>query len=235
MRQVFNVIPYFSPTESERIISIYKKYGTIRKVKKGNVLKEGGESNKLFLVKSGLCVYSVNYLLEKPRALCFILPGCTIGDITCLTNETVNVTSIALRDSEVYVVPPDTLYRHMRENFDLTMEAVRKAIHKEECCLESMLANFTLEHEERLKVFYKAMLHALNVELNTDWVKIPLKLSNEEIGILTHATRVTINRIHLKWQQNNLFRKSDDGRYINIKLLDNIYDWKDYTQFTGEK
>lgn len=228
MRQVFNTPPYILPMEDERVISLCHQFGTLRFVKKGNILKDGGEQNRLFLLKSGLCLYMVNYMLEKPRVLGLLLPNRTMGDITCISGEIVNVTTVAIRDSEVLVVPPETLLDAMKRDFDLSKSITKKIIQKQECHIEGMLANFTLERAERLKVFYKVLLLEYNAFSNESWLKLPIKLSNEELGKIIHATRVTVNRIHLKWTEENVYKKENGNRYLAHSLFTNIYDWTDY-------
>ena len=228
MRQVFNALPYILPVEDDKVINLCRKFGTLRFVKKGTVLKGGGEENRLFLLKSGLCMYMVNYMFEKPRALGLLLPNRAMGDLTCISGEIVNVTTVAIRDSEVLVVPPKILLNAMRNDFDISISITKKIIQKQECHIEGMLANFTMEHTDRLKIFYKALLLSYNVFSNENWLKLPIKLSNEELGKIIHATRVTINRIHLRWKEENFYKKENGNYYLAHGLFTNIYDWNDY-------
>lgn len=228
MRQVFNALPYIIPPEDIEIAAIYEKYGTLRKIKKGVILKDGGDANKLYFLKSGLCMYMINYYLEKPRTLALILPGRAMGDITCVSGEKVNVTTIALRDSEVLVIPPEVLKNEMKENFDISFKVTKKIIAKQECHLEGMIANFTTTHEERLATFYKALILSFGKISDDMWQKLPLKLSNEEIGSIIHGTRVTVNRLHLKWNSEGKYKKEGKAVLINKSIFDLTHDWHDF-------
>lgn len=228
MRQVFNALPYIIPPEDMEIAAIYEKYGTLRKIKKGVILKDGGDANKLYFLKSGLCMYMINYYLEKPRTLALILPGRAMGDITCVSGEKVNVTTIALRDSEVLVIPPEILKNEMKENFDISFKVTKNIIAKQECHLEGMIANFTTTHEERLATFYKALILSFGKQSDDMWQKLPLKLSNEEIGYIIHGTRVTVNRLHLKWNVEGKYKKESKTVFINKSIFDLTHDWHDF-------
>lgn len=224
MRQVFNAYPYILPVEDSKIIDIYERYGSARRIKRGEVIKSGGDTNRLYLLKKGLCIYMINYMSDKPRALALLLPLRAMGDITCISGEVVNVTTTALRESEILVIPPDILKSRMREDFEISELVTKKVIQKQECHLEGMIANFTLSHEERLIIFYKALLLTFGKDIK-EWEKLPLRLSDEELGSIIHGTRVTVNRIHMKWQEEGYFKKDKCGIYINNSLFDGIYDW----------
>lgn len=226
MRQVFNALPYILPAEDQAVAAIFEKFGVIRKIKKGIILKDGGESNKLYMLKNGLCSYMINYYLEKPRVLALILPDRAMGDITCISGEKVNVTTVAMRPSEVLVIPPETLKNEMSKDFDVSMKVTKKIIAKQECHLEGMIANFTATHEKRLAIFYKALILSFGNITDNEYQKLPLKLSNEEIGAIIHGTRVTVNRIHLKWTLEGDYKKDGKDIFITKRILDDVYDWR---------
>lgn len=226
MRQVFNQYPWIPPEELEVVRKIYFKYGRLHRITKNSILKCGGECNKLFYLKKGLCMYFVNYDQEKPRALSIIPPGRAMGDLTCLTGEIVNVTTVIKRDSEVLVIPPDILKKEMENDFELTQAVIKTAIAKQECHLEGMIANFTLDYENRLIALFKAIIYSYGEE-KQEFTKVPLRLNNSELGMVISSTRVTVSRILSKWMEQDLMRKEGKYLYISSSLLDSSYDWRD--------
>lgn len=102
MRQIFRTLPWIHPSEPEVLQTLYRKYGRKIHVKKGETLKSGGEAPVLFFLEKGLAAYWVNRTTPGHTAiLSLIIPGRTMGDITCFSGERVNVTSRTLQDSDV--------------------------------------------------------------------------------------------------------------------------------------
>jgi len=227
MRQVFNQYPWIPPEEQEVVRKLYYKYGRLQRVKKNKILKCGGECNKLFYLKKGLCMYMVNYDQDKPRALAIIPPGRAMGDLTCLSGEIVNVTTVVKRDSEVLIIPPDILTKCMKQDFDVSQAIIKTTIAKQECFLEGMIANFTLDYEDRLRTLFKSLIISFQCPIE-DFTKVPLALNNTELGDIINSTRVTVSRILTKWQREGLARKEEKQLYLSQKLFNDLYDWQDY-------
>ena len=227
MRQVFNALPWIPPREYEAIEKIYYKHGRIHRFTKNSILKCGGECNKLFFLKKGLCCYLVNYNREKPRMMALLPPGRAMGDLTCMTGDIVNVTTYALRDSDVLTLPPDILEKYMQKDFSLAKAVLKTAVAKQECHLEGMIANFTLTPEERLKLFFKVMLAAAGKE-EAEWNVMPLKLKIEEYGLIINATRVTVSRMISRWKEAGLIKKESGSIVVNKVLISDVYDWHNH-------
>lgn len=227
MRQVFHPLPWFYPEDNHRLKELYHKHGHTVEYKKGTILKSGGQSRKHFHLAQGLCSYFINYAEGKPRSFALILPGASMGDITCITNERVNVTTRVMRDSKILVVPPDLLVKEMSKDAKLAIEVNIHMMHKQESSLEATIANFTYEPPMRLKIFMKAMLVRFNGGMN-EWNKLPLIFTNEEFGMMVDSTRVTINRILSTWQKDGLIKKEGKQIIAHESLFADIYDWHDY-------
>ena len=54
MRQIFFALPYVCPREPARIADLIREHGTLRDVAAGEVLKRGGDANRLFLLEEGI-------------------------------------------------------------------------------------------------------------------------------------------------------------------------------------
>ena len=117
MRQIFRTLPWIHPSEPEVLQTLYRKYGRKIHVKKGETLKSGGEAPVLFFLEKGLAAYWVNRTTPGHTAiLSLIIPGRTMGDITCFSGERVNVTSRTLQDSDVWIVKrSDLLAEYLRD------------------------------------------------------------------------------------------------------------------------
>ena len=97
---------------------------------------------------------------------------------------------------------------------------------KQECSIEAMVANFTLEPAERLRRFSKVLLISYDVPISdTEWNRIPLDLTNEQYEAWVNLTRVSVSRIFSDWISKGLLYKSGRNVYVKAKLFENIYDW----------
>ncbi len=230
MRQVFHTFPWIHPDESPEIKGIYARYGHSHLIRKGEIVKSAYDTNRLFYLKKGLCAYYINFNVGKPRVLSLIVPGRVMGDITCITGERVNVTTRAMRDSELLVIPPQVLLQEMRVDVSHALLVTRSIIGKQESHLEGMIANFTLQPDERLRVFIKVLLLTYRRQVDEGWNEIPLTLSQEEYGEITHVTRVTVSRIFSRWRKNGWM--SQQGRHLQVHsdLFSQLYDWVDAYQ-----
>ena len=57
MRRIFEQLPYFLPAEPAPFARLFLTEGIRREVAKGELLKRGGESQRLFLLSRGFCAY----------------------------------------------------------------------------------------------------------------------------------------------------------------------------------
>lgn len=228
MRQVFQQKPWIYPKDPPELQRLYHTYGRAVSYKKGAILKNRGESQKLFHLTEGICMYYANYAEGNPRALSIILPQRTMGDITCITQERVNVTSIVLRDATVLVVPPDILLESMKKDAELATKICRHMLAKQECSLEAIIANATCEPAMRLKILLRAILLEHQDNIGNGWYPLPLTLTHEEYAEIINVTRVTISRILSHWQDENLIRRENRQIIINGALFADIYDWLNF-------
>ncbi len=226
MRQIFQPLPWIHPPELPALIDIYRRCGLRRSVSRGEVLKSGGESPKLFFLEKGLCAYQIaEEIKDRPSVLSLILPGRTMGDITCLTGDCVNVRSIAWQKSTVLEVDPCAVHEECLLHPALTFELARHIVRKEESHLEGMVANFTLAPSMRLKIFLRVLFEGYGLKLHADSNVVPLLLTSEKIGNVINLTRVSVSKIFSSWQREGLLERRGKTTLVKPELFDDIYDW----------
>lgn len=228
MRQVFHQKPWIYPKDPLALRQLYHSHGRLVHYKKGTIIKNRGESQKLFHLVKGMCMYYANYAEGSPRALSLILPERTMGDITCITKERVNVTSIVIRDADILVIPPDILLSSMEQNAQLATQICQHMVAKQESSLEAIIANATCEPAMRLKILLKSILLEYQQDIADGWHVLPLVMTHEEYAEIINVTRVTISRILTHWQSEQLIRRENKRIIVNSHLFDDIYDWLNY-------
>lgn len=230
MRQVFNALPWLPPAEHPKVCELFEKFGRHQTIAKSTILKGGGDENRLFFITKGLCLYFVNYSQGKTSIMALLLPHRSICNLSCISGDKVNVTTYAKSGTELLSISPEQYRRFIRENSDIAEIAMKAIIAKQESQLEGLIANSTLEPEDRLKTFYKALYSSYNLLGQKTLLEAPLKLTNEELGMIISASRVTVNRIQNKWIQSGLAEKLGGRIYLHAALFNDIADWHDHLE-----
>lgn len=236
MRQIFTSLPYVLPPDPPEIAALYHAHGTLRTVKKGEILKRGGEAAKLFYLVQGLAAYFVAAeLTGRPTILALLPPRRAAGDLTAAIGNRCNVETKMLTDGEVLVLPAVLLSEALRRNGRLAEIVVQSVIAKEECHIEGMVANFTLSPEQRLKVFFQSALTQWRKEekeagRNPDeepslWQQIPYRLSAEMLGQIVNLNRVSVAKILSAWFHAGTARREGPDLFVREELFDDVYDW----------
>lgn len=227
MRQIFKTLPWVPPKELPETLSLFRQYGVPATIPSGHLLKAKGAEKKLFLITGGAAAYYVaDRYKSHPSLLSLLIPGCSACDLSVITGDRVNVTTRAIGSCDVLVMQPHILIDYMTEHGDFAFKEARHVTRKQECSIEAMVANFTLEPQERLRRFLKVLLLSYEIPLSEDgWNKIPLDLTNEQYGAVVNLTRVSVSRIFSDWIAKELLYKSGRNVFVKAKLFENIYDW----------
>lgn len=229
MRQIFQPFPYFLPADPEPVRRHFETTGSIRRVKKGEVLKRGGEDAKLFFLTKGLCAYQLDGTASgRTVHLAIIPPGRAMGDLTASVHARANVVTVALEPSEVLVTAPGELTRAMRDGRVPPETEIANVIAKEEALLEGMTANFTLPPEMRLRVFFKAMARSWGLATEPDddgLLTLPLTVTAETIGAVLNMNRVSVSKIFGKWTAAGLAKREGRSWCVSTELFRDLYDW----------
>ncbi|WP_411703886.1 Crp/Fnr family transcriptional regulator [Edaphovirga cremea] len=228
MRHIFHQKPWIYPKDPAELRALYQQHGTLVHYRKGTIIKNRGESQKLFYLVNGLCMYYANYVENNPLSFSLVLPERTMGDITCITKQQVNVTTIVIRDADILLVPPDILLKAMQQDAELAIKICRHVVAKQESSLEAVITNMTCEPAIRLKILLKSILLESYVGIKEGWYTVPLTLTHEEYGQIINVTRVTISRILAHWQSAGLICRENKTIIVNHLLFDDVYDWLSY-------
>ena len=226
MRRIFEQLTCFLPAEPAPFARLFLTEGIRREVAKGELLKRGGESQRLFFLESGLCAY---YAAEaenhRPTILSVLLPGRAMGDLTASVGTRCNVFTRALEKSVVRVVPPAVLTAALMKDPALAQLEIRSVIAKEESILEGMTANFIRPPAERIVICAKALCRAKNVSPSSGWHRLPLTISAERIGEIVNLNRVSVARQMSSWMKADLVRRDGRKLLFSDQLFAAVDDW----------
>lgn len=227
MRQIFHALPWIPPKEPKEVADIFYQYGVPLVYRSGQLLKNRGENNKLFLITKGAAAYYIaDRYKSHPSVLNLLIPGRSACDLSALTETKVNVTTRAIGHCEVLAMHPQLISKFMVDHPNFSLSYSKHVVFKQECSIEAMVANFTLEPAERLRRLLKVLLISYEKEIIEDsWMRIPLDLTNEQYGSVVNLTRVSVSRLFSDWSSKGLLKKSGRTVYVMSRLFDNMYDW----------
>lgn len=227
MRRIFTPYPYFLPAEPAPLVELFRRHGTPRKVGKGELLKRGGEEQKLFLLEEGLCAYyAAEALNHRPSILSVLLPGRCMGDMTASIRTRCNVFTRTLSSCRVLVIPPEALAGAIERTPELAQIEIRNVIAKEESIVESMAANFLRSPQERLVIYAKVLCRVMEVEPDeASWSRLPLALPAEVVGEIVNLNRVSVARQLSRWMQAGVVRREGRRLSFHQRLFDAVEDW----------
>lgn len=227
MRQIFHALPWIPPKEPDTVIKLFHEYGVPLTFHSRQLMKAKGENNKLYLVTKGAAAY---YIADQHKShasvLNLLIPNRAACDLSALTGTKVNVMTRAIGTCEVLSMSPNVIPNYMREHAEFGLEMAKHVTIKQECSIEAMVANFTLEPADRLRTLLKVLLLSYDKPIVPDeWLRIPLDLTNEQYGSIVNLTRVSVSRLFSDWSAKELFRKSGRNVFVRSELFDGIYDW----------
>lgn len=99
---------------------------TSRIVKKGEPLFEEGDHLKgVFCIREGACKLTKLSSNGKNHIVKFITKGDLLGQRSVISDESVNLSAVAVNDMEVCFIPRDEIMESFRGNPDFSVEVVR--------------------------------------------------------------------------------------------------------------
>lgn len=228
MRQIFHSLPWIPPKEPPELQKLYRDYGVPVSFKSQELLKHNGDPSKLFYITKGAAAYYIaDHQLSHSNVLELIIPDRTACDLSAITRTKVNVATRALGPCEALMIPPQIIREEMMKDAKFATLVAEHGILKQECGLEAMVANFTLEPAVRLKTLLKVILISYEQSISDGWNKLPINLNNEQFGSIVNLTRVSVSRIFSQWIAEGLMQKTKKSIEVKEKLFNDVYDWLD--------
>lgn len=95
-------------------------------IKKGQPIFEEGETlNGIFCIKDGVCKLSKLSSNGKDQIVKLVKPGELLGQRSMISEESANLSAIALEDMEVCFVPKNEILQFFNQNNDFSMNVMK--------------------------------------------------------------------------------------------------------------
>lgn len=227
MRQAFRMRPWVFPAEPQAIREIFERSGEERRYAKGVLMPHGGKDPDAVVgfLTSGLAAVSALGPDGAPHIFGLIAPGRSLGDLSALNPHRVNVVMKFLRPSTALVLPRAVFLTALRSSVERMEIYADLAILKEESALEGMLARFTLDLEERLRVLLLALISSFGELRADDWNLCPLELTVTELAHFLSADRSWVSTKLNAWVKSGDAKKDGRRLYVHGRVFDAVRDW----------
>lgn len=226
MRQVFLSTPWIHRPADPDIVRFFNAEGRWLRLPAGACIFNGGDAGEIALVLSGLGAFSFQDARGHNHIFTLVFPGRLMGDVDGLTGSMVNVTDMALRETEVRLVSREAFTQFLKDNPDIQRKHAVGVIADHESDMEGMIANFTLPAPDRISALFASLVHNLGIELSEDgYYVLNDSLSTVEISEITATARPTVSSILSLWQAESLLLKRGRCMAINPLLFEKLMDW----------
>ncbi len=118
----FNSLKYLTKEELARISDCK----TSKVIKKGQLIfNEGDLINGIFCVREGICKLTKLSANGKDQIVKLVVKGDLIGQRSLVSDESTNLSAIALNDMQVCFIPKYEILRDLHENNDFTFDVLK--------------------------------------------------------------------------------------------------------------
>lgn len=119
----FNSLKTLSQEELVRI----SECKTSRSVKKGEVIFEEGDSLKgIYCIREGICKLTKLSSNGKDQIIKLVVKGELIGQRSLVSDESVNLSAVALNDMEVCFIPKSEIMSDLQKNTAFTFDVLKE-------------------------------------------------------------------------------------------------------------
>ncbi|WP_417874770.1 Crp/Fnr family transcriptional regulator [Xanthomarina gelatinilytica] len=103
---------------------------TSRFIKKGEVIFEEGDTLKgVYCVKDGICKLTKLSANGKDQIVKLVVKGDLLGQRSLISDESVNLSAVALNNMEVCFIPKAEIFGNLKNNSDFSMDMLKQMAH----------------------------------------------------------------------------------------------------------
>ncbi len=191
----------------------------------GACIFNGGDRGEIALVLSGLGAFSFQDTRRRNHIFSLVPAGRLMGNVDDLTADTVNVTDMALRETEVRLVQRETFLAFLDSNPEIERSHALGVI-DHESDMDGMISNFTLSARERISALFSSLVHNLAPEADARGrYTLPFALTAVEISQIVAVARPTVSSILSDLSGRGLLVRRDHRHIVSARHFDILHDW----------
>ena len=191
---------------------------TSKLIKKGEVIFEEGETlNGVFCIKDGVCKLSKLSANGKDQIVKLVIKGDLLGQRSLVSNESSNLSAVALNDMEVCFIPKHEILQDLNNNANFSMEMLRQMAHdlKES---DNVIVNMAQKSVRQRLAEVLIYIHGHFGTSDTGYLKV--LLSREDYANIVGTATESAIRILSKFKKDALI--STEGKQIKIENIEGL-------------
>lgn len=187
---------------------------TTHHVKKGDTLfKEGEKLSGVFCVRDGVSKLSKLSPNGKDQIVKLATKGQVIGQRSVISEETTNLSAVAVSDMEVCFIPKESIFTSLSKNPDFTLEVLRHMAHDLREA-DDVIVNMSQKTvKQRIA---EAMLYLSNFGQDEQGYFV-LTLSREDIANVVGTATESAIRILSEFKKDGLIKAA--GKKLGIENM----------------
>ncbi|MFV0571408.1 MAG: Crp/Fnr family transcriptional regulator [Xanthomarina gelatinilytica] len=191
---------------------------TSRFIKKGEVIFEEGETLKgVYCVKDGICKLTKLSANGKDQIVKLVVKGDLLGQRSLISDESVNLSAVALNNMEVCFIPKAEIFSNLKNNSNFSMDMLKQMAHdlKES---DNVIVNMAQKSvKQRLA---EALLYIHNsFGVNKDGI-LNVVLSREDYASVVGTATESAIRVLSQFKKEGLI--STAGKQIKIEDIEGL-------------
>lgn len=197
-----------------------KREGHAFSCEKGyQVVREGDIVDKVYYLETGLARYTMNDINGRSRTIGFLLPGSIFGEGPIILQAPITMGVQAMKDCTFYYIPRNKVISMIYQDPELSIEIIRNVTLKFRNLLKCFSLLSFVTPEQRLIYFWSSILKTRQHEVFEQWHRLPVDLSQEQLGEVIGANRVTVCRIIAKWKKESRLKIINKAIYVHTDLV----------------
>lgn len=191
---------------------------TSKIIKKGDVIFEEGDTiNGVFCVKDGVCKLSKLSANGKDQIVKLVVKGDLLGQRSLISDESANLTAIALNDMEVCFIPKSEIMYDLQKNSNFSLDVLQQMAQdlKES---DNVIVNMAQKSvKQRLAETLLYLFNHFGIDNNGF---LSVVLSREDFANIVGTATESAIRILSQFKKEGLI--STEGKQIKIENIEGL-------------
>lgn len=187
------------------------------------IFQQQNYTDLLYIVKSGRVRITTFGLCGNERAIFIAEKGMPIGEESLLLGHVFITAAIAIVDTEVFLIPKQTLFAELARNEELRIDFYGTMAYKNMALTRHLeIMSFSSAYQ-RVAISLVNLMQRYGKPTSDGCLKINVRFTHSELADIVNTSRVTVNNIFTDLTAQGIIRK-DGGRYVVCRadLLEEI-------------
>jgi len=191
---------------------------TSKFIKKGETIFEEGETiNGVYCVKDGICKLTKLSANGKDQIVKLVVKGDLLGQRSLISDESVNLSAVALNNMEVCFIPKAEIFGNLKSNSNFSLDMLKQMAHdlKES---DNVIVNMAQKSVKQRLAEALLYIHK-NFGVNGEGI-LNVVLSREDYASIVGTATESAIRVLSQFKKENLI--STSGKQIKIEDMDGL-------------